>query len=163
MLVWIIDISFAVPKWVYIVSSTPETWENARDDCLKRKGDLVSIQDEYEQSILDLLTQPPAFKELHFWTGLQHKGKGYLWSDKSALNYTGWAKREPNNYLNQKNCTKMHKQLRYYYIFVGLRSQRKSYWSSLEWYSSDCKTAYNYICKVPDSKSKILNIVYFWF
>ena len=71
------------------MSSTKKTWENARKDCRNKNGDLISIKDKAEDSMLRRFLDQKASKSWRYWIGLNDKLKegSYVWSDGSSFNY----------------------------------------------------------------------------
>ncbi|XP_041857233.1 CD209 antigen-like protein C isoform X1 [Melanotaenia boesemani] len=77
----------------YILSTTSGSWDQGREDCRGRGGDLVVIDSDEEQKFLSEFT-----KEL-CWIGLNDKETEgtWRWVDGSPLNLTFWASEQPDN------------------------------------------------------------------
>uniref|UniRef100_A0A8C7HYZ2 C-type lectin domain-containing protein n=1 Tax=Oncorhynchus kisutch TaxID=8019 RepID=A0A8C7HYZ2_ONCKI len=84
-------------------------WPAAREDCISRGADLVSIHNMEEESFLSTYT-----KGKSKWIGLKHNPTdgGYHWSDATPVSHTNWGNGEPNNHEGQ--CA----QIRYCFIIT---------------------------------------------
>ncbi|XP_061138748.1 uncharacterized protein LOC133156774 [Syngnathus typhle] len=73
----------------YLIQRKPtNTWEEARDDCLRHGGDLLSIADSHEQAFIQsLYTLLPSAPSL--WLGVNNNivKDGSEWTDGSPLGY----------------------------------------------------------------------------
>ncbi|XP_070684540.1 uncharacterized protein [Pempheris klunzingeri] len=76
---------------VYYISSIMETWQNSRDDCLKRSADLMIINSKEEQTFTG------RFQKL-LWIGLTDREKEgtWKWVDGTPLTTSYWTYNEPN-------------------------------------------------------------------
>ncbi|XP_029911337.1 CD209 antigen-like protein C [Myripristis murdjan] len=76
----------------YFISSESKSWDESRQDCLKRGADLVIIKSKEEE---------PFLKKFHtrVWIGLSDRETEGVWKwvDGSSLSYTFWASGEPND------------------------------------------------------------------
>ncbi|KAL1023925.1 hypothetical protein UPYG_G00049080 [Umbra pygmaea] len=83
----------------YYISTEKKTWDESREDCLQRGGDLVIINSLEEQTFLN-------FMKVEAWIGLTDtltKGK-WIWVDHTALSTpTYWGPQEPNGAVGM-NC-----------------------------------------------------------
>ncbi|KAG2466118.1 MRC1 protein, partial [Polypterus senegalus] len=116
--------------------SLKRSWQSAREDCLNRRAELVSIHDVKHQLYFASQT-----RNKHIWIGLQHNSieGGYQWSDNSPVSYTNWGPNEPNNYLGRENCVEM-----------GITANGSSYWNDL-----NCDAMRDWICQIPKGDQPI--------
>ncbi|KAJ8402327.1 hypothetical protein AAFF_G00368160 [Aldrovandia affinis] len=84
--------------------SKKRSWAAAREDCISRGAELVSIHNADEEIFLATYS-----KGKTNWIGLQHNAitGGYQWSDGSAVSHTNWGFGEPNNHQGRENCVEM--------------------------------------------------------
>uniref|UniRef100_A0AAQ6IJ87 Mannose receptor, C type 1b n=1 Tax=Anabas testudineus TaxID=64144 RepID=A0AAQ6IJ87_ANATE len=84
---------------VYKVFSLKRTWYEARDYCNAIGGDLLSIHNHAQ-----LQVKPSSYTTV--WIGLNAPDPltGYIWSDKSPVNFQHWRKGQPNNKNNVQSC-----------------------------------------------------------
>uniref|UniRef100_A0AAQ6IMQ9 Mannose receptor, C type 1b n=1 Tax=Anabas testudineus TaxID=64144 RepID=A0AAQ6IMQ9_ANATE len=91
----------ATRKVCYKVKSSlnPRTWYEARDYCNAIGGDLLSIHNHAQ-----LQVKPSSYTTV--WIGLNAPDPltGYIWSDKSPVNFQHWRKGQPNNKNNVQSC-----------------------------------------------------------
>ncbi|XP_026103826.1 hepatic lectin-like [Carassius auratus] len=88
-----------ISEWIYYQSSfyymsnERKSWTESRRDCLKRKADLIIINNREES---DFVQNHTVKKE--FWIGVTDSDVegSWKWVDGSALNSELWASREPN-------------------------------------------------------------------
>jgi Lectin C-type domain/FG-GAP-like repeat/RTX calcium-binding nonapeptide repeat (4 copies) len=79
----------------YLVSSTAMTWEQAQAWARKNGGDLVTVNNEAEQTWLR-----SSFDSTNdYWLGLNDAAQEgqWVWSSGEVSSYTKWAANEPNN------------------------------------------------------------------
>ncbi|XP_019215246.1 CD209 antigen-like protein A isoform X1 [Oreochromis niloticus] len=78
---------------LYYVSSTKNTWNDSREDCLQRGADLVIINSREEQNFIR------EFKK-RTWIGLTdaEKEQTWKWVDGTTLTISFWDTGEPNSY-----------------------------------------------------------------
>ncbi|XP_077993991.1 macrophage mannose receptor 1-like [Glandiceps talaboti] len=71
------------------------TFGDARSACLNEEADLVSIEDVYEQSYVEMYV---AQNQKPLWIGMNDQtiGGTYKWTDGSPVFYTNWGDNEPN-------------------------------------------------------------------
>uniref|UniRef100_A0A4W6C4N3 C-type lectin domain-containing protein n=1 Tax=Lates calcarifer TaxID=8187 RepID=A0A4W6C4N3_LATCA len=89
-------------KCYFFSTDTKKSWAAARHDCVQEGGDLVSITSAGEDYLKDL--------ELPTWIGLSDLlvENQYAWSDGvSAVLYTNWNDKEPNNAGGAEHCVAM--------------------------------------------------------
>uniref|UniRef100_A0A673HA34 C-type lectin domain-containing protein n=1 Tax=Sinocyclocheilus rhinocerous TaxID=307959 RepID=A0A673HA34_9TELE len=81
-----------------------KSWQAARDDCLARGADLVSIHSPEEEIFLSSYS-----KGKTKWIGLSVNPVegGYHWSDGTPVSHTNWGHGEPNNHNGRENCVEM--------------------------------------------------------
>ncbi|XP_073321278.1 uncharacterized protein [Pagrus major] len=82
----------------YYISTTKKTWQQSRDDCLRKGADLMIINSKEEQDFAN------RFKK-YMWIGLtdsQREGT-WKWVDGTLLTKSYWASGEPNG-GTQENC-----------------------------------------------------------
>uniref|UniRef100_A0AAQ6IHY3 Mannose receptor, C type 1b n=1 Tax=Anabas testudineus TaxID=64144 RepID=A0AAQ6IHY3_ANATE len=89
----------ATRKVCYKVFSLKRTWYEARDYCNAIGGDLLSIHNHAQ-----LQVKPSSYTTV--WIGLNAPDPltGYIWSDKSPVNFQHWRKGQPNNKNNVQSC-----------------------------------------------------------
>uniref|UniRef100_A0A3Q1H4J3 C-type lectin domain-containing protein n=1 Tax=Anabas testudineus TaxID=64144 RepID=A0A3Q1H4J3_ANATE len=129
----------------YYFSTTKSTWNQSRDDCRSKGGDLVKIDSREEQSFLELrLRQKMDSDYDKFWIGLTDSKEEdkWLWVDDSPLNtsLTFWIRGEPDNWNGRngevpegEDCAAMGK---------------KSGAADLKcWFDIFCKKNYKSICE----------------
>uniref|UniRef100_A0A672J839 C-type lectin domain-containing protein n=1 Tax=Salarias fasciatus TaxID=181472 RepID=A0A672J839_SALFA len=118
----------------YFFSTEPKTWKEANADCLHRRSNLMSIQDEKE--FLSTYS-----KGTNKWIGLKHNPTGrYCWSDGTPLSHTNWADGEPNNHEGREECVEM----------VSSPSGTYSWWNDL-----NCDAHQDWICKIVKGKEPV--------
>ncbi|XP_066533620.1 CD209 antigen-like protein 2 [Hoplias malabaricus] len=94
------------PEWRYFSSSVhyisivEKTWNESRNDCMKKEADLVIINNKEEQDFIEMLRQR---KEA--WIGLtDNENEGiWKWVNGSRLTTEFWYGGEPNNY-GEEDC-----------------------------------------------------------
>ncbi|PFX30431.1 Macrophage mannose receptor 1 [Stylophora pistillata] len=97
-------------KRCYRIVSDPQlSWENARDACrngLNMNGDLVTVNDQYEQAFLTTMLLG---KNDNFWIGFndKHVEGSFFWTDNSPRKFTNWNANEPTGYGWNKDCVDM--------------------------------------------------------
>ncbi|XP_063953416.1 macrophage mannose receptor 1-like isoform X1 [Lytechinus pictus] len=81
----------------YMAVTTPMSWTDAQNDCSNKGGNLVSIADRFEQSVVSSLLglQDGTL----FWIGLNDLGNygEYAWSDMTAITFTHWDVGQPDD------------------------------------------------------------------
>ncbi|XP_007578563.2 CD209 antigen-like protein E [Poecilia formosa] len=73
----------------YLLSSSMNSWEGSRAQCLRTGSDLVTISSQEEMEFLDQLGA-----QLKFWIGLKEasRGSGWKWTDGSSPGVTFWTR-----------------------------------------------------------------------
>ncbi|XP_039873788.1 macrophage mannose receptor 1-like isoform X1 [Simochromis diagramma] len=114
-------------------SEKRKTWYEARDYCRAIGGDLVSIH-----SSADLLR---TYNNIYnhwpnqYWIGLSapDPDTGYVWSDRSPVNFQDWKDGEPNNKNNAELCVEVE----------------RVYWDNIFlWSDVPCEKYNNWICQI---------------
>ncbi|CAB3990653.1 Hypothetical predicted protein [Paramuricea clavata] len=89
------------------------SWEDARANCLRHGGDLVSILNSAEVDFINKQTK--GMGDNWFWIGLfrnkttSDPKEGWIWSDgNNFTNPQQWLPREPNNYQNNEKCAQFY-------------------------------------------------------
>uniref|UniRef100_A0A673VRF1 C-type lectin domain-containing protein n=1 Tax=Salmo trutta TaxID=8032 RepID=A0A673VRF1_SALTR len=79
-------------RW-YFISTETKTWEESRDDCVKRGADLVIINSNMEQEFLFGLNK-------RAWIGLTDSvtEETWKWVDGTSLTTSYWYTLQPDNY-----------------------------------------------------------------
>ncbi len=91
-------------------------WYKARENCLKKGADLVSLTTDDEMNFVYSHTKNLDYP---FWIGLRYsrtkvgKNKRWAWSNGEKLNFTKWHKMEPN-YLKSEHCVEILRKLKYW-------------------------------------------------
>ncbi|KAL5011088.1 hypothetical protein ScPMuIL_013393 [Solemya velum] len=77
-----------------LVTSTSTNWTSAQSNCLQEGGNLVSVNDIYEQSFLTILTE-----NSYVWLGLfdTQTAGSYGWIDGWPVTFTYWDDDEPSS------------------------------------------------------------------
>nr|XP_049594345.1 macrophage mannose receptor 1 isoform X11 [Syngnathus scovelli] len=113
----------------YLIQRRPtKTWQKARDDCLLRGGDLLSITDSHEQAFIQsLYTFLPSAPSL--WLGVNNNitKDGSEWTDGSPFGYVLMDGDDPGD-LSGASC-----------LSLLTRNGR--------WKFDDCRKKRGYICK----------------
>ncbi|XP_049617585.1 C-type mannose receptor 2-like isoform X1 [Syngnathus scovelli] len=114
----------------YLIQRRPtKTWEKARDDCLHRGGDLLSITDLHEQNIVkSLYTFLPSAPSL--WLGVNNNitKDGSEWTDGSPFSYVLMNNADDPSDISGASCLSI------------LTSNGR-------WKFDDCRKKRGYICK----------------
>ncbi|XP_066446121.1 CD209 antigen-like protein B isoform X2 [Eleutherodactylus coqui] len=107
----------------YFFSASPQTWENAQQQCRDMNSYLLFLNNAGE---LDTLR--PLIGSKRFWIGLKMDGRhNWRWVDGRSRMYTNWNKGEPNNAgEGGEHCTEM---------IAG------------RWNDLDCSRVIDYICR----------------
>ncbi|XP_071126641.1 collectin-11-like isoform X1 [Mytilus edulis] len=99
----------------YFEFSNKKTWSAAKDDCRRKGGFLVKVDDAVEnwflKSFVKSNTNSPAV-----WIGANDINREYnfVWDlDNSGLTYTAWSRGEPNNKYNSEDCVQMRRSVDY--------------------------------------------------
>ncbi|XP_037401968.1 macrophage mannose receptor 1-like [Pygocentrus nattereri] len=81
-----------------------KSWQGAREDCVERGADLVSIHTAMEEIFIAEYT-----KGKTQWIGLSKNPLegDYSWSDGSSLSHSNWGPGEPNDHSGRENCVEM--------------------------------------------------------
>ncbi|XP_055333041.1 lymphocyte antigen 75-like [Paramacrobiotus metropolitanus] len=115
------------------VQDTPESFQKARENCHKLKGDLVTIKSGVVQDFIQAV----------IGKGAECVNGRYSWIDESSLNYHAW------------NETLIPSELSFITGFVCGYAQRAGFVSSEtgKWAVAACSQLKGYICKTPTSAS----------
>ncbi|XP_071222416.1 C-type lectin domain family 4 member M-like isoform X2 [Salvelinus alpinus] len=114
---------------LYYISNEYKTWEDSRQDCLKRGADLAVINSEEEQVFISQLNTKP-------WIGLTDKDSEgtWKWVDGTPLTTAFWFTEEPNDgAVNGEDCVSL-----YYHTQSVLKN-----WNDLA-----CNTESIWICEI---------------
>ncbi|XP_074624200.1 uncharacterized protein LOC141882148 isoform X4 [Acropora palmata] len=124
-------------KCYLLVSDSKQTWENARRVCRqdpngRMKGDLVTIDDQYEQAFLITAI---GGRQSFFWIGLNDllTDGTFYWTDNSIIKFTNWGTGQPSRGRVFPNCVSMT--------------------PSGRWINRQCSQSRGYICEagaLPD-------------
>ncbi|XP_072570731.1 uncharacterized protein [Paramormyrops kingsleyae] len=114
-----------------------KSWQAAREDCVSRGAELVSIHNGNEEQFLSTYS-----KGKTKWIGLQHNAidGGYQWSDGSFVSHTNWGYGEPNNHEGREDCVEM-----------VTTNNGSSWWNDL-----NCDAHQDWICMIPKGKKPII-------
>ncbi|XP_042365609.1 macrophage mannose receptor 1 [Plectropomus leopardus] len=118
--------------------SLKKSWGAAREDCIARGADLISIHTQQEEEFVSLYS-----KASSKWIGLKHNPTegGYSWSDGTPLSHTNWGSGEPNNHEGREECVEM----------VSSTNGTISWWNDL-----NCDAHQDWICMIAKGKTPIL-------
>uniref|UniRef100_A0A668AGS9 C-type lectin domain-containing protein n=1 Tax=Myripristis murdjan TaxID=586833 RepID=A0A668AGS9_9TELE len=83
----------------YFISSESKSWDESRQDCLRRGADLVIINSREENSFLKNF-------RVQVWIGLsdQETEGEWKWVDGSSLSYKSWAEGQPDDRGGREDC-----------------------------------------------------------
>ncbi|KAF4077177.1 hypothetical protein AMELA_G00205040 [Ameiurus melas] len=117
--------------------SKKKSWTAARDDCLSRGADLVSIHNVEEESFIADYT-----KGKTQWIGLTQDptSGGYHWSDGSPVTHTNWGHGEPNDHGGRENC-----------VELVTTTNGTSFWNDLT-----CDGHLDWVCMIAKGKIPII-------
>ncbi|XP_078345294.1 macrophage mannose receptor 1-like [Oculina patagonica] len=77
------------------------SWNDARQECISYKGDLLSVADKLEMDFIDEISSRFVYHRQHLWIGLndQRNENKFVWSDGTSFNpsaYKNWGQGEPS-------------------------------------------------------------------
>jgi len=106
------------------------TWQEARQACLDRQQELVSLHDIETAEVLSWMFAEITGHE-HAWIGLNDLDQegDFSWSDESEVDFDWWQPYSPSPYGTSRDCVLQ--------IFYG-------------WRDAQCDEPHGYICKIPD-------------
>lgn len=91
-------------------------YTSAKSFCESRHSHLVHINDMYENAYI--VSQYPLVggkatvsnRSTHLWIGINDmKSEGlYTWTDGYPVEFTSWARREPNNFNYKEDCVELY-------------------------------------------------------
>ncbi|XP_053318171.1 C-type lectin domain family 4 member G-like [Spea bombifrons] len=90
----------------YYISTTSLTWEEAKEDCIARQGQLLVLRDQTESNALRVYLSPQPF-----WISLKRKINTWIWLDGTIPSFTSWAPYEPNNARGIEDCVELKEGL----------------------------------------------------
>ncbi|XP_047434295.1 CD209 antigen-like protein C [Mugil cephalus] len=108
----------------YYVSSTKKTWQDSRNDCLRRGADLMIINSQEEQNFARRFRK-------YMWVGLNDKqteGR-WEWVNGNAMTTSYWSEGEPNG-GRRENCGNV-----------------KNFEYDYSWNDEDCSTSLFWVCE----------------
>ncbi|XP_065326508.1 hepatic lectin-like [Pelmatolapia mariae] len=97
----------------YYFSIGKTSWNESRDECRAKKGDLVKINSTEEQKFLESKLKEIKNSDDKFWIGLIYSAKNntWVWTDGSQLNksLTFWSNKEQDyrNGTNEQSCLRV--------------------------------------------------------
>ena len=114
-------------------------WENARRDCLRYGGDLVSIASQSEMSFIHNRS-PNSLKHV-YWIGLNDRRNEsqFVWSDGTPYNasvYSNWFSGEPND-RDGEDCVELYSN------------------GGNGWNDNGCEKEFGYICEIKKPKGNL--------
>ncbi|XP_064905539.1 C-type lectin Cal-like [Columba livia] len=84
-----------------------KTWADAEAECKRYgpKGHLASIHSQGTTRVLAQYVSSQKDSQ-NVWLGLhdEEHNRGWKWTDQSTLDYTSWARGQPNNLWNREDC-----------------------------------------------------------
>ncbi|XP_023932856.1 C-type mannose receptor 2-like [Lingula anatina] len=94
----------------YKIFDDQRTWTSAKDTCRRQGGDLVSILNEDENNFVSGFAGGSHVNPVEVWTGLNDRRivNQFEWTDDSAVTFTCWQSREPNNHLGKELCVSLY-------------------------------------------------------
>ncbi|TRY84221.1 hypothetical protein DNTS_026642 [Danionella cerebrum] len=113
-----------------------KSWSEARQDCLSRGADLLSIHTPEEEVFLSEFS-----RGRNSWIGLSLNPMegGYHWSDGSPVGHTNWAHGEPNNHDGRENCVELVSPVN----------------GSSSWNDQSCSARLDWICMISKGNRPI--------
>ncbi|XP_017325771.1 natural killer cells antigen CD94 [Ictalurus punctatus] len=108
----------------YFIARTRLTWQQSREDCQKRGGDLAVIDNEGLQKRLTEI------RGVLYWIGLHYSEKQWMWINNTAPTKSYWAPGQP-----QPNSPG----------FCALLKAERSQMNN--WISNGCEVLSQYICQ----------------
>ncbi|XP_076610678.1 C-type lectin domain family 4 member E-like [Chaetodon auriga] len=133
----------------YYFSISKSPWNNSREECRRKGGDLVQIDSREEQAFLQLkLREKMDNPEDKFWIGLTDSlvEGNWLWVDGSPLNtsWKFWSVREPDDWTGDdedgEDCVRMGE---------------KGSTALNTWFDKSCKSAERSICEKSADNGQI--------
>ncbi|XP_066449336.1 CD209 antigen-like protein C isoform X2 [Eleutherodactylus coqui] len=99
------------------------SWNDARDDCIRKGSGLVMLKNKEETDALQSILEKD-----RYWIGLRRDKENveWKWLDGSNLSFSNWNNGEPNS-LDEENC---------------VESTYTGYWNDLT-----CTSSLKYVCK----------------
>ncbi|KAK2871205.1 hypothetical protein Q8A67_023732 [Cirrhinus molitorella] len=112
---------------LYYMSNVTKTWNESRQDCLKRGADLIIINNSEEQNFVHNISA-------EVWIGLNDIDveKAWKWVDGTNVTFSFWGSKEPNG-QKEDNCV------------VTLSIPPKDW--PVGWGDVSCITNYRWICE----------------
>nr|XP_046265309.1 CD209 antigen-like protein C isoform X2 [Scatophagus argus] len=106
---------------LYYISSIKKTWQESRDDCLQRGGDLVIINSKGEQEFAS------QYQKI-MWIGLSKREAAaeWTWVDGTALTTSFWQSHEPNNHRGNEDCVEITHSINGYWNDAAC--ENKNFW-----------------------------------
>ncbi|XP_052473610.1 macrophage mannose receptor 1 isoform X1 [Carassius gibelio] len=134
------------PEWkhfkgkCYNVKEELKTWTEARGYCRELGGDLASILNKQQQAFLSTIIRE---KTTDLWIGFSNLANGrFKWTDGSNVQFTEWAKGEPQTYWHSYYWTKYHHSDEQECVFMGKSSSSEFG----KWVATDCNSTHGFIC-----------------
>ncbi|KAM9845227.1 macrophage mannose receptor 1b [Aulostomus maculatus] len=101
---------FCASPWIpynghcFHLQRTAKTWNNAKAECRKEGGELVSIRNVEDQSFV--ISQLGYGTNDELWIGLNdRKTEGFFeWSDQTTVSFTSWLYGSPSVFETDKDC-----------------------------------------------------------
>uniref|UniRef100_A0A3P9KC74 C-type lectin domain-containing protein n=1 Tax=Oryzias latipes TaxID=8090 RepID=A0A3P9KC74_ORYLA len=115
----------------YFTSSEKNTWEQSREFCRNKTGDLAIINSEEEMAFINTLYK----SDQEAWIGLTDGGvEGqWKWVDGTPLTLTFWAKGQPNSHQGRdQDCVE------FWHRSKGIG----------DWNDEGCSVKQNWICEI---------------
>lgn len=116
----------------YWICEGPAIWQDARDACLARGGDLASIHDALEDAFLAAYVD--TWPTRYLWLGgndLATEGV-WAWSDGTPWDYAAWALDQPDDAMTGEDC-------------LHHRSEKEQW----QWNDLPCDDLRAFICEAP--------------
>lgn len=123
---------------MYLPLVIPLTWPEARQSCMSIGADLVSIHNNNTQWLLAQAVDDMSVGWMTFWTGLNQLGAqrgSYAWADGSPLDFTYWARKQPNDYGGRQDC-----------VEVRISDRRVGY--HYRWDDRNCLNRRAFVCSI---------------
>ncbi|XP_066446131.1 C-type lectin domain family 4 member G-like isoform X2 [Eleutherodactylus coqui] len=90
-----------VGLFCYYFSTDHLTWDNARDECIRKRSGLVMLKTREETEALKSILE-----KARYWIGSRRdtKNANWKWLDGSVMSFSIWRKGEPNNSNGKEDC-----------------------------------------------------------
>uniref|UniRef100_A0A096LQ95 Type-2 ice-structuring protein-like n=1 Tax=Poecilia formosa TaxID=48698 RepID=A0A096LQ95_POEFO len=94
----------------FIFVAKPMTWAKAEKNCLSMGANLASVRNIKEYRQIQGLILAAGYETRETWIGGSdaQEDRTWLWSDGSALRFTNWCPKQPDNLTRKQECLQMN-------------------------------------------------------